>query len=126
MKKHKAAVKAAMNRPEVKEKHKAAINRPEVKEKPQASMNRPEVKEKHKAAVKAAMNRPEDKEKHKAAINRPEFKEKCIEAHLERQAKKRKEVFKPTDLATANSTASAVLGGKSYAWMKPGGSSQQG
>ena len=106
--KRQAAIKAAYKRPEVKEKHKAALNRPEVKEKRQAALNRPEVKEKRQAALKAA---------HK----RPEVKEKRQEAYMDKLAKARTDVFAPEELATANSTASqAIGGGKSYAWMNVG------
>ena len=110
------ARQAALNRPDVREKHKAAMK---------AAMKRPEVKEKHQAAMKAAHNRPEVKEKHqaamKAAMNRPEVQEKRQEAYMDKLAKARTDVFAPEELATANSTASqAIGGGKSYAWMNVG------
>ena len=70
--KRRAAMKAAMTRPEVKAKRKAALNRPEVKARHKAAVKAswadPGVKARRKAAMKAALNRPEIKAKHKAAM----------------------------------------------------------
>jgi len=56
---------------------KAAMNRPEVREKLRAAWNRPEVREKQRAAQKAAWNRPEVREKQRAGIARARAEGRC-------------------------------------------------
>lgn len=61
-----------------------------------------------------------------AALRTPEYREARMEAHLDKQAKARTDVFSPEELAAANRAANQALGSdKSYAWMNQSGLAKQ-
>ncbi|MDE0022766.1 MAG: GIY-YIG nuclease family protein [Candidatus Poribacteria bacterium] len=82
--KHRASMKAALNRPDVKARRALTEARPEVKARRKAALNRPEVK----ARRKAALNRPDVKARRALTEARPEVKARRSKAAKAAHAKR--------------------------------------